>query len=226
MKIRWKIVTVGKNTVYVLYNHAHAEWVMFSLGRKLQNVFYNTCKTLQTHEGKQRQDYRYFRQDSSPMFMNLIFNQQCNSDDSPEAPVLSYRWDGTLWWSSSSACSRCWCGPRRPCCRCCQSGGCKHEQTPERDGSGSFCTPAGSSWGKARLKQRRKRRKEVIFPWKMCQSSDNHVLKLYFLSKNWNQVSFSASGVVTVFVFWSGFNCCSGTWRMRKFLNKWPKKDL
>lgn len=48
----------------------------------------------------------------------------------PVAPVQSDQWGWTLRWSNSSACSRCWCGPLHPCCRCCQSDGCKRAQIP------------------------------------------------------------------------------------------------
>lgn len=70
---------------------------------------------------------------------------------SPGAPVQSDQWGWTLRWNSSSACSRYWCGPLHPCYRCCQSDECKRAQTPWRDGSGSSCKPAGSSWGKVHL---------------------------------------------------------------------------
>lgn len=69
----------------------------------------------------------------------------------PGAPVRSDQWGWILKWSSSSACSRCWCGPLLPCCRCCQSDGCKRAQTLWRGDSGSSYTPAGSSWEKVPL---------------------------------------------------------------------------
>lgn len=70
---------------------------------------------------------------------------------SPMAPAQSDQSGWTLRWSSSSVCSRCWCGPRRPCCRCCRSDGCKRAQRPWKDDSASSCTPAGSSLGREHL---------------------------------------------------------------------------
>lgn len=91
------------------------------------------------------------------MIYCVTLTQNVHTMLSPMALAQSDQWGGTLRWSSSSVCSRCWCGPRRPCCRCCQSDGCKRAQRPWKDDSASSCTPAGSSLGREHLAWRKQR---------------------------------------------------------------------